>query len=135
MLAPANNRFAESLSPHSMGLRNDMTIPNPGFDSMANLANDKLWSGASPQGGMGGLTFDGSGLLGTGLFSGDISTWGISELLASFIGAYAVYSMFFQVGQTKVRLQGSAQRRRVKRAKRLREKAKKLEAQQFGSIF
>ena len=135
MLAPANNKFNESLSPHSMGLSNDMTIPSPGFDSMANLGRDKLWSGASPQSGMGGLTFDGTGLLGTGLFSGDFTTWGVSELVASLFGAYALYSMFYQTKQTKYRLEQGAHRRRKSKAASYRAKAKRLEEKEVGGIF
>lgn len=135
MIYYKNNVFAESSSPHSLGLQNNLTIPNAGLDTMANLANDKLWSGPSPQtslSGFGGLTFDGTGLLGTGLFSGDISTWGVAELVAGLIGVYAVYSMFHQTKQTKYRLEMGAGRRRKKRAASYREKAKKLEAQTEG---
>ena len=85
--------------------------------------------------GMGGLTFDGTGLLGTGLFSGDWTTWGIPEAVTGLIGAYAFYAMFMQAGQTKTRLEGAAQRRRRSRAARDRAKAKALEEKGFGGIF
>ena len=129
MIVNFDNRFGESKSPHSMGLRNSMTIANPGLDSMANVGRDKLWSGTA---GMGGLTFDGTGFLGTGLFSGDMSTWGWGELIFGVIGVYAVYSMFFQAKQTKYRMEIGAGRRRKKRAVALRAKAKRLEEQTEG---
>lgn len=129
MIYYKDNMFGESDSPHSMGLRNNMTIANPGLDSMSNVGRDKLWSGTA---GMRGLSFDGTGLLGTGLFSGDISTWGIGELILSIIGAYAIYSMFHQGKQTKYRLEMGAGRRRKSRAASLRAKAKRLEEQTTG---
>ncbi len=129
MIYIKDNRFAESDSPHSMGLRNNMTITNPGLDQMSNVGRDKLWSN---QQGMHGLSFDGTGLLGTGLFSGDISTWGVGELILGIIGAYALYSMIYQGKQTKYRLEMSAGRRRKSRAARLRTKAKRLEEQTTG---
>jgi hypothetical protein len=51
--------------------------------------------------GVGGLTMDGTGLLGTGLFSGgmDLSTWGVGEYLVLAFGAYAVYSLVSDVGK------------------------------------
>lgn len=126
-----DNRFVESSSPHSLGLQNNMTIPSPGFDQNAAMIREKKYWGATSRG-FGGLSFDGTGLLGTGLFSGDIATWGIGEVVCSLIGAYAIYAMFFQAKQTKYRLEGSARRRRVSRAKSLREKAKRLEEQTEG---
>ena len=47
--------------------------------------------------GLRGLTFDGTGLLGTGLFSSglDISQWTIWEYLIALSGAYFAYSVFF----------------------------------------
>lgn len=130
MIYYKDNRFGESDSPHSMGLRNNMTIPNPGLDSMSNVGRDKLWSGTMP--GMRGLTFDGTGFLGTGLFSGDISSWGVGELIFGLIGAYAVYSMIYQGKQTKYRLEIGAGRRRKSRAAKLRARAKRLEEQTTG---
>ena len=85
--------------------------------------------------GMHGLTFDGSGLFGTGLFSGDWTTWGWEEGIAGLIGAYAAYAMFFQAKQTKYRLEGAAQRRRKSKAARLRAKAARYEAKGLGGIF
>src|ERR1035437_4947023 len=128
MIYSKNNSFTESSSPHSLGLKNNMTIPNPGWDSNKLMINEKKYWGAGLQ----GLTFDGSGIFGTGLFSGDISTWGMPELVAGLVGAYAIYAMFFQVKQTKYRMEGSARRRRVKKASTLRQKAKKLELQTEG---
>lgn len=134
MIAPSNNKFVESESPHSMGLFNDMTVPSAGLDSMANLAKDKLWSG-SPVPGMSGLSFDGSGFLGTGLFSGDISNWGIPEVIGGLIGVYAVYSMIFQGKQTNYRLQQSAHRRRKVTAAKLKARATELENKEVGGWF
>lgn len=88
-----------------------------------------------PRYGMSGLTFDGTGLFGSGLFSGDITTWGIPEGVAALFGAYAIYAMFFQAKQTKYRLEGAAQRRRKARAAKYRAKAKKLEEKELGGIF
>ncbi len=123
-----NNQFKESDSPHSMGLQNAMTIvPNVG--NYATSAN-KLWSGN--QVGLRGLSFDGSGFLGTGLFSGDWTTWGLAELIAGAIGAFAIYSMIHQTKQTKYRMEIGAGRRRKTRAASLRAKAKRLEEQTEG---
>lgn len=141
MLVPADNRFGESQSPHSLANRLAMTIPSPGWDTNPLMITQKEFWGGGMQGvgcsncGMGGLTFDGSGFLGTGLFSGDVTTWGFSELIAGVIGLYAVYSMIFQTKQTKYRLEQSAHKRRKSRAARLREKAKKLEEREVGGIF
>lgn len=45
--------------------------------------------------GMSGLTMDGTGLLGTGLFtSTDIATWGAGEVAVLAFGFFALYSMF-----------------------------------------
>jgi hypothetical protein len=132
-----DNRFIESSSPHSLGLQNDVTISTPGFDSNPLMVNQKRFWGAGLQGpgcckGLGGLTFDGSGLFGTGLFSGDVSSWGVSEVLASMVGMYAFYSMFYQAKQTKYRIEGARRRQRVSKAKRLRERAKRLEEKTVG---
>lgn len=82
-----------------------------------------------------GLTFDGTGILGTGLFSSDFTTWGIAEIVAGLIGMYAVYAMFFQAKQTKYRLEAATGRRRRRRATKYREKAKRLEAGEGGRLF
>ena len=46
--------------------------------------------------GMSGLTMDGTGLLGTGLFSGgmDLSTWGAGEAITVGLGLYVLYAVF-----------------------------------------
>jgi len=72
MIYNKDNRFRETDSPHSLGLENAMTIPSPGFDSNPLMINQKSFWGR----GISGLSFDGTGLFGTGLFSGDISTYG-----------------------------------------------------------
>ncbi len=131
MIYNKDNSMVESKSPHSLGLRNNVTIPSPGFDSNPLMINNKSFWGRGMYG-LGGLSFDGTGLFGTGLFSGDITTWGVSELVAGAIGIYAVYAMFFQAKQTKYRMEAGARRRRVGKAKRLREKAKQLEEQTEG---
>ncbi len=131
MLAPADNRLAESSSPHSLGNRVNMTVPNPGWDTNPLMIQQKQFWGA----GLSGLSFDGTGFLGTGLFSGDISTWGVGEIVLGAIGIYAVYAMFFQAKQTKYRMEQSAHRRRKSRAAKLREKAKRLEEAPVGGIF
>lgn len=130
MIYNKDNKFGESTSPHSLGLRNNMTIPNPGWDQNTHMIYEKRFWGA----GMSGLSFDGTGLLGTGLFSGDYTTWGVGEILFGAIGAYAVYAMFFQAKQTKYRMEMSAGRHRKSRAASLRAKAKQLE-EQTSSIF
>lgn len=134
MLGYGDNRLAESTSPHSLGNRVSMTIPNAGWDSNPLMINQKRFWGAGMQG-MGGLSFDGTGLLGTGLFSGDISTWGISELVCSLIGAYAIYAMFMQGKQTSYRLEGAAHKRRKSKAVALRAKAKMLDDKELGGWF
>lgn len=47
--------------------------------------------------GLGGLTFDGTGLLGSGLFSGgmDLSTWGAAEYTLLAGVAYMLYATVF----------------------------------------
>ena len=89
-----NNAFVESQSPHSMGLQNALTIPNPGFDQNPLMANDKLWAGQNDGfsgGGLRGFTCDGSGLFGTGLFSSNVAEWGWPEWL---IVGYLLYLAF-----------------------------------------
>lgn len=88
-----------------------------------------------PRYGIAGLTFDGTGLFGTGLFSGDITSWGIPEGIAAVIGGYAIYAMFFQAKQTKYRFEAGAQRRRKRRAAKYRAKAKALEEKEVGGLF
>lgn len=134
MIGYGDNRLAESSSPHSLGNRVAMTIPNPGFDGNPLMIEQKRFWGAGIQG-MGGLSFDGTGLLGTGLFSGDMSSWGITEIILGLVGAYAVYSMIFQAKQTNYRLQGAAQKRRKSKAVKYREAAKRLEAAEVGGWF
>ena len=128
MIVPADNRYAQSTSPHSLGNRLSIVIPNPWFDTNPMMIEQKRFWGNGLQ----GLTFDGSGFLGTGLFSSDISEWGISEVVFGLIGIYGVYAMFFQAKQTKYRLEMTAGRRRKSRAAKLRAKAKRLEEQTTG---
>lgn len=148
MIVAADNLFTQSLAPHSMGLANNMTIPMPGWDANPNLTRStRLWAAPSLQKGwpccsgrvgprgLAGLTFDGTGLLGTGLFSQDPSTWGLSELIVSAVGAYAFYSMIHQTGQHKIRLEAATQRRRKKVAAKYRAKAKQLEEKEVGGFF
>lgn len=142
MLAPANNSFDVSKSPHSIGLDHNLTIPSPGLDDIEviqethrNLIRGLQGLGRHEDdayGGMSGLTFDGTGLFGTGLFSGDITTWGAPEAIAGLIGLYGVYAMFFQAKSTKYRIEQGAGRRRRSKASKLRAKAKQLEEQTTG---
>lgn len=90
MLYSKDNRFAESASPHSLGLRNGMTIPSPGFDQNPLMLNEKRYWGATSQG-FGGLSFDGTGLLGTGLFAGDMTTWNMEWVVLIGLG-YLIYT-------------------------------------------
>ena len=48
-----DNRFLESSSPHSLGLKNNMTIPNPGWDSNPLMINQKKFWGEQGTYGMG----------------------------------------------------------------------------------
>ena len=135
MLAPADNKFGPTENQHSIANRLAMNIPNPGWDEnpLIQVMKANLESGFQGYGkGISGLTFDGTGLLGTGLFSGDVTTWGVPEMLAGTVGIYAVYAMFFQAKQTKYRMEIGAGRRRKSRASKLRAKAAKLEGQTTG---
>jgi hypothetical protein len=85
MLYLKDNRFGISDSPHSMGLRNNLTVPNPGWDQNSLIINEK----ANLSRGFSGL-MDGTGLLGTGLFVGDSSTWGGAEWISIAIGGWWV---------------------------------------------
>ena len=82
------------------------------------------------------MTFDGSGFLGTGLFAGDVTTWGWEELIFGLIGTYAIYSMFVQTKQVKARvstgLKTRAKVRRSGKAARLRKRAEALEKDDGG---
>jgi len=84
MIYQKNNAFIESSSPHSLGLQNNLTVPNPGWDQNSLLINEKKYWGANNSNGftgLRGLTFDGTGLFGTGLFNGEPSSWGWPEYL------------------------------------------------------
>lgn len=65
--------------------------------------------------GLGALTMDGTGMLGTGLFSGgmDTSTWGAGEYAMLAIGAYALYSMLVTTERGARRV--SARAKKIKR--------------------
>jgi hypothetical protein len=162
MIFSRNQDWRTSALPFSLSLANTVNT-GTSFDTASHaIANTKAWAtrglqGYGPRqqyrgagldghchcggtcggcsGGMGSLTFDNTGLFGTGLFSGDPTTWGWEEILVGGIGAYAVYAMFFQAKQTKYRLEGAAQRRRKSRAVRLRARAKALEDKPLGGIF
>jgi hypothetical protein len=43
--------------------------------------------------GLQGLTMDGTGLAGTGLFAGDMSTWGMGEYATIGLGLYAAFAL------------------------------------------
>jgi hypothetical protein len=93
-------------------------IPRPGF---AGLGQD-----------------DSTGLFGTGFF-GAMSTWGTGEwvmlLMGVPIGLFALYSMFHQTKQAKYRMEGAARKRRVRKATKLRARAKRLEEKEGGLFF
>jgi hypothetical protein len=154
MLMPRQQNWRTSTLPFSLALQNTVNTGVSFDTSSGAIANSQRWAargfqgygpwiqygrsagmdgiGCNCQRGMGSLTFDGSGLFGTGLF-GD--TWGVPETVGVLIGLYALYSMFYTTKQTKTRLEASAQRRRVKKAARLRAKAKRLEEKGLGGIF
>ena len=119
MIYSKDNNFRESTITHSLSLQNAMQVPAPIWDE--NILMRQAKSGVG-RGGMSGLSFDGTGFLGTGLFSGDMSTWGIGEIVFGVVGIYAIYAMFFQVKQTKYRMEISAGRRRKRKAISLRER-------------
>ena len=55
--------------------------------------------GLGCNGGMGGLTMDGSGIFGTGIFGTgvtltDPTTWGVYEIGAVVLGAFVLFSVF-----------------------------------------
>jgi hypothetical protein len=152
MLIPKQQNWRTTTLPFSLALQNTVNT-GVSWSSPSNAVRNSQWwaargfqglgqcpSGCSPgcrcKSGLGDLSFDGTGLLGTGLFSMDPSTpWGIPELVAGLIGAYAFYSMFMQTKQTKYRLEAGAQQRRKSKAARLRAKAKALEDRGLGGIF
>ena len=129
MIYSKDNNFKESTITHSLSLQNAMQVPAPIWDENQLMRITKAGVG---RGGLSGLSFDGTGFLGTGLFSGDMSTWGIGEIIFGVVGCYAIYAMFFQVKQTKYRMEIGAGRRRKSRAVSLRAKAKRLEEQTTG---
>ena len=77
--------------------------------------------GGSCCGGLGGLTFDGTGLLGTGLFSGgtDLSTWGAGEYGVLATAAYMLYSTVFTT-RAAARKVASVHGRVKKRGKKIK---------------
>jgi hypothetical protein len=126
MLYLKDNRFGISDSPHSMGLRNNLTVPNPGWDTNTLILNEK----ANLSRGFSGL-MDGTGLFGTGLFAGDSSTWGTGELVFGAIGFWMVSTLFSKakkdIGGIKKGLVRSAQDRRYEKARTLKAEAKRLQ--------
>jgi hypothetical protein len=126
-----NNAFVESQSPHSMGLQNALTIPNPGFDQNPLMANDKLWAGQNDgfsRGGLRGLTFDGTGLLGTGLFASmDPTTWG-AEWFVVLFGVWMLFSTFHTTKQAVSYAKDIPKQRRKKKAEYYRKLAHDTES-------
>lgn len=53
MIYPKNNLFVETASPHSLGLANNMTIPNPGWDSNPLMISTKKFWGETRSNGTG----------------------------------------------------------------------------------
>jgi hypothetical protein len=109
-----------------MGLRNNLTVPNPGWDTNTLILNEK----ANLSRGFSGL-MDGTGLFGTGLFAGDSSTWGTGELVFGAIGFWMVSTLFSKakkdIGGIKKGLVRSAQDRRYEKARTLKAEAKRLQ--------
>lgn len=163
MIFPFDQNWETSRLPFSLALRNTVNT-GVSFDTPSRaIANRQRWAragfggygpqiqypGAGMDGlgcgcgcgcncgshGLRGLTFDGTGMFGTGLFSGDWTTWGIPEGIGILFGGFAFYAMFMQTKQTKYRLEGAAQRRRVSKAAKYRARAKKLEEKGFGGFF
>jgi len=79
---------------------------------------------------MSGLTFDGSGLFGTGLFPAgfDLSTWGPWEYAAVLAGAWVVGSALFTTSRAAKYAAGTPGRLRKRRAASLRKRAAALTA-------
>ena len=122
------------------GLGPVLTFRGAGMDGMGCGCGCGGGCGGRAGRGLSGLTFDGTGVLGTGLFcwppSADGScSWGIAELILGAMGLYAVYSMFRQTKVFHTELEGAAQRRRKRRAAKYRQRAKALEEKPLGGIF
>lgn len=69
--------------------------------------------------GMSGLTFDGTGLWGSGLFSGDTSSWGVGEFGFLALGAFVLYSVVSTSQRTSEAVRGHVGRVRS-RAKKIK---------------
>lgn len=100
----------------------------PMYDAAGNYIGPNM----SPQHrGVSGLTFDGSGLLGTGIFGN--GPWDWSEWLILAIGAYALFSIFYTTQETAKKTTQKAasafEGRRRSRAAKLRAQAKQIEEQ------
>ena len=126
-----------------MLIQSSSSVPQNGrTDACSNAQGHNFWGvSAGPffwGRGMGGLTFDGTGLLGTGLFSGglDLSTWTWAEYLATAVGIYVVYSVLSTTsrharsvagipGNISARRAAAARRRR--RAAELRKEAAQMD--------
>jgi hypothetical protein len=70
--------------------------------------------------GVGDFTMDGTGLFGTGLFAGDISTWGIGEWVVIILGGYMIFSTLFTTSRGVKRVKtgySNVKKRRAKIAK------------------
>lgn len=165
MIFPRQQNWRTSTLPYSISLANDVHT-GVSFDTPSRMiAESKRWATAGMQGfgarrqypnrgmdghcgcgsngncgcsGLHGLTFDGTGLFGTGIFS-DLNpfggNWSWPEWSLVGVGVYMLYASIMQGKQTKYRLEGAAQRRRKSRAARYRAKAKKLEDAPLGGIF
>ena len=75
--------------------------------------------------GLGTFTMDGTGLLGTGLFSGglDFSTWGAGEYITILGGIWVLYSVFHTTGQAASYAAGTRSRYRKRKAEGYRKLA------------
>ena len=91
--------------------------------------------------GVRGLTMDGTGLFGTGILGGDMTTWDGWDWGALVVIGLAAWAVVNRVvyGAKHIPLEAelAASKRRKSRAAAMRAKAKKLEAQTtgFGGLF
>ena len=78
-----DNRFIESNSPHSIGLKNNVTVPSPGFDQNPLIRNQKkFWGGNAALGTLEDWqTFF------------DLRTWDQQDWLIAGIATFMIYSV------------------------------------------
>ncbi len=91
MISYVDNRFGVSTSPHSLGLRNNMTIPNPGWDQNPLLITEKSFWGRGMQG-LRGISDDPVGWLQDEIIPG-LPNWGL------VLGAIGIWWMMTPHGE------------------------------------